>query len=137
MTTESLTEEDALRAYAKMMHTLSVEPLLPLLHEQFHYESQWNFHEYAAVWCPMEIGTKDDYIKYITPRLQRLKDSGTEVFAEMARLPTGPCVVVAQGNKDDLAGTVLVKVEGGKIRWMELCAVPNPYDAERTGEYPR
>ena len=137
MAAASLSPEDALRAYAKMMHSLSVEPLAPLLHERFHYETQWNFHEYAAVWCPREIATKDDYLAYIIPRLERLKESGVEVFAEMAALPTGPCVVVAQGDKDTLTATVLVDVEDGKIRRLELCTVPDPYAAERTGEYPR
>ena len=39
----SLTELDALVAYAKMMNTLRVEHLEPLLADDFHYESQMVF----------------------------------------------------------------------------------------------
>lgn len=136
MSQPGLTQEQALRAYATMMHTGSVDHLAPLLHERVHYESQWSFHEEAAVWVPYERETKEDYLDHIRTRLALIDASGQRVFAEMGRLPTGPCVILAEGDKDSLVGTVLVKVQGGFIRHLELCTVPDPYEAERTGEYP-
>ena len=136
MTSPTLTEEDALRAFARMMHTLSVAPIEPLLHDLIHYEAQWNYHTYAQVWCPREVATKEDYIAYIKPRLERIRSSGIPIYAEMGRLPEGPCVILAEGSKDALAATAVLKVVDGKIIRLEVCTFPSPHDAERTGEYP-
>ena len=136
MASTTLTQEDALRAFARMMHQKSVGPIVDLLHDKIHYEAQWNYHEYAQVWCPREVATKEDYIAYITPRLERLRESGVTVFAEMGRLPEGPCVVLAEGTKDDLTAMALVEVQDDKIFRLEVCTFPSPEDAERTGEYP-
>lgn len=48
----------------------------------------------------------------------------------------GPCVVMAQSEKDNLIGVVLAKVGDGKIKRLDLCFVPGPHLARRTGEYP-
>ena len=48
----------------------------------------------------------------------------------------GPCVVMAQGDKDNLLAVVLAKVEDGMIKRLDLCGAPSPHSARRTGEYP-
>ena len=125
-----LTEEQALRAYATMMNTLNAAPLMPLLADDFHYASQWVF---------AEIESKDAYLKYILPKLDTIRRSGTKPLAEMAWLDEGlpgPCVVMAQNQKDNLLATVLVTVQGGKIARFDMCGVPSPHSARRSGEYP-
>jgi hypothetical protein len=127
---QMLTAEDALRAYAAMMNTLDASGLVPLLADDFCYASQRVF---------SEIESKQDYLDYITPKLSAVKASCSRVWAEMAWLDRGfpgPCVVLAQGDRDDLVGVVLVKVEGDKIKRLDLCFAPSPHSARRTGEDP-
>ncbi len=126
----SLTEEAALRAYATMMNTLDASYLEPLLADEFHYASQWVF---------AEIESKSAYLGYIVPKLDAIRNSDTVAWAEMAWLDRefpGPCVVMAQGDKDNLIAVVLAKAEDGKIKRLDLCCAPSPYSAKRTGDYP-
>ena len=125
-----LSKADALRAYARMMHHLSVDYLAPLLAEDFHYASQWVFEE---------ITSKQQYLDYIRPKLEAIKASGNRVWAELAELqayPGGPCLIMAQGDKDDISATVLLEISGSKIKRLDMCFVPSPRSARRTGEYP-
>lgn len=126
----SLTAEQALRAYATMMNSLDASHLAPWLADDFHYASQWVF---------AEIESKNDYLKYIVPKLEAIRQSGSVVWAEMGWLDRefpGPCVVMAQGDKNNLIAVVLAKVEDGKIKRLDFCGVPSPHSARRTGEYP-
>ena len=96
----------------------------------FHYESQMVF---------SEIKSKQDYLDYINPKLETVKASGTKVWAEMALLThsfPGPCVVLAQGEKENLVALVLAEVKGDLIKRIDMCIVPNPQAAKRSGEYP-
>jgi hypothetical protein len=125
-----LTIEVALKAYASMMNTLDSSKLEPLLSPDFHYESQMVF---------SEINSKQEYLDYINPKLETVRASGTKVWAEMAMLKhsfPGPCVVLAQGEKENLVALVLAEVKGDLIKRIDMCIVPNPQSAERSGEYP-
>lgn len=125
-----LSIETALRAYASMMNKLDSSKLEPLLAPDFHYESQMVF---------SEITSKQEYLDYIKPKLEVVKASGTKVWAEMAMLThsfPGPCVVLAQGDKENLVALVLAKVKDGFIERIDMCIVPSPQSAERLGEYP-
>jgi len=126
----SLTAEQALRAYATMMNTLDATCLAPFLADDFHYASQWVF---------AEIESKREYLEYITPKLEAIRKSGATAWAEMGWLDRefpGPCVVMAQGDKDNLVAVVLAKIEDGKIKRLDLCGAPSPHSARRMGDYP-
>ena len=126
----SLTVEHALRAYATMMNTLDASQLEPLLADDFHYASQWVF---------AEIESKTAYLEYIVQKLDAIRKSGVTVWAEMGSLDRefpGPCVVMAEGEKNNLMAVVLAEVEDGKVKRLDLCGAPSPYSARRTGEYP-
>lgn len=72
-------------------------------------------------------------------KLEAMRNSNAPVWAEMGWLDhefPGPCVVMAQGDKENLAAVVLAKVECGKLRRLDLCGAPSPHTARRTGEYP-
>ena len=76
---------------------------------------------------------------YIAPKLTTLRNSGTVAWAEMGWLDfetPGPCVVMAQGKKENLVAVVLAKVGDGKISSLGMCGVPSPHSARRSGEYP-
>lgn len=125
-----LTQSEALHAYAKMMNTLSVAPLEPLLADDFTYESQWVF---------SALESKKAFLDYIKPKLQAIK-AGTKAFAEMGMVHAygehQPCVVLAQNSRSNLVGSVLARVVNNKLSRLDLCAVPRPESAERSGEYP-
>ena len=127
----SLNKEDALRAYARMLNHLDVDHIEPLLAEDFHYASQNVF---------AEITSKAEFLDYITGKLAAIKQSGERVWAELGELqawPGGPCLVIAQADKNTLVATLLVEVEGQKIKRADMCTVaPAPQSAKCTGEYP-
>ena len=124
-------EREALRAYARMLNTLSVEALEPYLADDFVYESQMVL---------MARRSKQEFLEYIRPKLETIRTSGTTVFAEMgevwAYFEHRPCVVLAQGSKEDLVGIVLATVDRNKLSRLDLCIVPTPQSATRSGEYP-
>lgn len=127
-----LTQYDALRAYAKMMNNLNVDPLEPLLADDFIYESQ-------AVFSALE--SKQAFLDYIRPKLQTIQNTGAKVFAEMGMISAAyrgqqPCVVLAQYSQENLVALVLARTTGSKISRLDLCIVPPPQSAERSGEYP-
>ncbi len=125
-----LTKEAALRAYASMMNTLDVSHLEPLLADDFRYASQWVF---------AEIESKAEYVAYITGKLKAIRRSGARAWAEMGLLESevpGPCVVMAQGDQNNLVAIVLAKVAGSKITRLDLSGVPSPHSARRSGVYP-
>jgi hypothetical protein len=126
-----LTQKDALRAYAKMMNTLRTEPLESLLAEDFTYESQAVF---------QALDSKRAFLDYIRPKLQTIARAKASVYAEMGMVSAygnhQPCVVLAQNEKSNLVGLVLAKVKDNKLTHLDLCIVPLPETAERSGEYP-
>lgn len=127
----SLTQDEALRAYAIMMNTLDVSALEPLLADDFTYESQ-------SVFSALE--SKQAFLDYIGPKLQTIESAGARVFAEMGMVSAygehQPCVVLAQNAKSNLVGLVLARVAAGKISRLDMCVVPPPQAAERSGDYP-
>ena len=127
----NLTEFSALQSYAKMMNTLNSWVLEPFLADDFTYESQNVF---------QAITSKKEFLNYITPKLQTIAKAGATVFAEMGEVHAygrkQPCVVLAQNQKDNLVALVLAQVEENKLKRLDLCIVPLPNTAKRSGEYP-
>ena len=130
MSTE-LTPEQAARAYATALNTLDTAPLEPLLADEFHYASQWVFDE---------ITSKADYLHYLRGKFNTIRHADLPVFGELGRVYAygmeRPCVVVAQDTKADLVALALFEVADGRITRIDLCAVPPPHAARRSGEYP-
>ena len=122
--------ETALRCYATMMNTQCIGAIQSYLADDFHYASQWVF---------AEITSKQEYLDYIAPKLNAIRSSGAEVFAEMAYLDRempGPCVVLAQGYAENLIALVFAQVANGKIVRLDLAGAPSPRAARRSGVYP-
>jgi hypothetical protein len=126
-----LTEETALRTYARMMNTLNAELLEPLLADDFTYESQ-------HVFQPLE--SKQAFLDYIRPKLITIQQAKATVFAEMGSVSAygkkQACVILAQNDRGNLVGLVLAKTDGNKLKRLDLCIVPPPQAANRSGEYP-
>jgi hypothetical protein len=143
-----MTEEEYLRAYARMWNTLDPEPFIALLPPGFKYASQWVF---------SEIGSADEYAAYIRGKLETIRSTGGRVYAEMATIPGGmhgtsegiprptaflfmdrtrPCVLVSQDDPEALDVLVLAEVADGSLKRMDMCFVPSPKSAVRLGEWP-
>jgi len=123
--------EEALRAYARMLNTGDVPAFEPYLADDFVYESQ-------MVLTPLR--GKTEFLEYIVPKLQTVAASDRPVFAEMAEVSALgqelPCVLTAQGTRDNLLLLVLGKICGDRLARLDLCVVPPPWSARRSGEYP-
>jgi hypothetical protein len=133
-----VTEEEALRAYARMMNTGEVGALAPLLPPDFRYASQMVL---------AEIESAAEFLDYITGKLEAIAQGGADVFAEMGVIAHGPqgvpgmegrpCVLMAQGGRDEVKAVVMASVEDGVLRRLDMCMiVPRPENAIRSGEYP-
>lgn len=126
-----LTTKDALIAYAKMMNTLDSSEFELLLADDFSFESQ-------AVLTPLT--GKKAFIDYIRPKLATVKNANATVYAELGELSAygqTECVVLAQNDKNNIGAVVYAKVKDGKIVRIDMCTVPNPKTAKRSGFYPK
>ena len=127
-----ISELEAIRAYAKMINTLEPSHLASMLPDDFHYASQWVMDE---------ITDKSQYMAYITGKITTLKENGQGVWAEIGRFHSMPWghdfgVILAQKDKRHLVATVFAGIEKGVLKRFDMCCVPPPEMAERTGEYP-
>jgi len=125
-----LTDIDALRAYARMMNTLDVSHIEPLLDEKVRYASQWTMGE---------IPSKQEFLDHMKDQLLESKQSDSRIYAEIARaLAWGhnECVATAQAEKENLIATVFITLMNGKIGRIDMCATPHPSETMRSGEYP-
>lgn len=125
-----LTEIDALRAYARMVNTLDVSHIEPLLDEDIRYSSQWMIGE---------IPSKQEFLDYLKSQMLEIRQSGVRAYAEMATVSAwghNECVVTAQGEKENLIATVFITLRNGKIRRIDMCGTPHPSETMRGGEYP-
>ena len=128
--TYQLTEKDALSIYARMMHTLDSSEFESFLSEDFSYSSQKVL---------TDMNSKDEFIKYIRPKLEVIKKTKSAVYAELGICPAyghTDCLIMAQGDKSNLLGVAYASVKEGKISGLALCIVPTPDAAERSGIYP-
>ena len=86
-----------------------------------------------------EITSRQEYLEYITAKLKAVAEAKLTVWAEMGELRSntgGACVVVAQGDRENLVGTVLATVEDGKIKRIDMRTIPPPETVNRSGDYP-
>ncbi len=127
-----LDEATALNAYARAINGLSIGPLEGILASDFHYASQQVFGE---------ITSKQEFLDYLGAKLRSVADSGGAVFAEIGQIDAygreRPCVVLAQGDTNNLVAYVLAEVANGEVQRLDLCVVPSPDAAVRSGIYPR
>lgn len=85
-----LSQYEALFAYAQALNRLDIEPLEPLLSDEFVYESQ-------AVFNP--IRSKKKFFESIVRKFQAVKNMGGAVHAEMGMVNAyssyQPCIILA------------------------------------------
>ena len=128
----NLTENDALKTYAKMMNTLDATCFAPILAEDFVYESQ------SVI---TSIKSKQDFLEYITKKLEIISTMKATVYAEFGHVNAfgreRPCVILAQDDKDTLQALALATVSNNRLKRIDLCIIPPPESAKRSGKYPK
>jgi len=119
-----------------MRNTLDASHLESLLADDFHFASQWSFEETTS---------RDEYLTFLERKHEAAAASEQHARAEMAVVKgypwlTGdhecPCVILVKADKENLVATVLAEVQEAKIARLDLCFIPPPEAATRTGEYP-
>lgn len=139
-----MNESELVELYAKSWNTLNPVIIEPYLADDVVYESQ-------VVLTPL-IG-KEAVLDYLQGKMQTIKKNRykSDVFAEIGHCGSQdgnkvqvlsaetfrPCVLMAQGNPDEVLALVLLETEAGRIKRIDICTeVPHPSTAMRTGEYP-
>jgi hypothetical protein len=137
METSGLTKKKAATILARAWNNLDVNIIEPYIAEDIIYWSQQVLTDMTG---------KKAVVEYLTEKMETIRKlPGAQVFAElgetkpypMAPNPPEPCVILAQGDKNNIDALVLLKIESGKINSIALCSdAPHPSTARRSGEYP-
>ena len=123
--------KEALTQYGKMLNTLTISHIDNVLDDSFTYQSQ----------CVLSsIDSKDEFLDYMQSKLTSMIENRFLPYAELGEITAfcleQPCLIVAQGTKDNLQVLILGKMNNGKLSRIDVCIVPTPQSATRTGIYP-
>ena len=125
-----LTELDAIKAYARMMNTRSIEHFKPLIADDIELKSQVQ---------SKPVQGKDAFLEFMLKNFEKIADDA-QVWAEIGKIHksgrTRPCAVLSQYSMENMVASATVEIEGDKIKRLNLFFVPSPEKAERTGEFP-
>lgn len=123
-----LTQRDAATAYAKAWNRLDPGEFIDMLSPDVRYSSQWVLED---------LHGKKALADYLRGKMATVKKSAATVYAEVAQIGTGdPCVLLAQGNRDDVNALVLFTVDQNKVTGFDMC-IPDLYGSNiRSGMYP-
>ncbi len=71
------------------------------------------------------------------PNRSSFQTSIASISRRRAIFKSRPCVLMSQGDISKVLALVLLEVEFGKVKRIDICTeVPHPSSATRTGEYP-
>lgn len=129
-----LTEAETAIAFAKAWNTLDSTDFLKLLAPDVCYASQWVFEELEG---------KDSISDYLIGKMETVKKSSVspqdfKVYAELGKTAVvsgRDCVLMAQGQKEQITSLVVFEVENGLLKRFDMC-MPELYGFIRTNIYP-
>lgn len=126
----NITEKDAAVEYAKAWNKLDCANFLKLLDKNAHYESQYVFEK---------LTDKNSISNYLKNKIKTIRKSSIEIYAEIGNTQsdfTGrDCVLIAQGDKEEIKIVVVFEVNNNKIIRYDAC-MPELFNVGRTGFYP-
>jgi len=128
-------ETETLRQLAKCWNNLDTSFIERDLADDFVYESQW-------VLIPVE--GKVEFLSFLHSKFTAIKTAMQSqtmtVTAEIALHPSmqnRPCIVLTQITSEGIRQvSVLIKIQERKIKRIDVCFIPDPTEAELTGEFP-
>lgn len=129
-------EAKYLRKLAKSWNNLDTSFIENELADDFIYESQW-------VLSPIE--GKREFLSYLHSKFNAIKNAMQSqimaVTAELASHPSmqnRPCIVLTQITPEGVRQvSVLIDIKERKIKRIDVCFIPDPTEAELTGEIPK
>ena len=129
-------ETQTLIQLARSWNNLDTSFIETVLADDFIYESQW-------VLTPIE--GKKLFLSYLNLKFQAIKSAMLKelmtVTAELALHPSmqnKPCIVLTQITGEGIRQvSLLIKMQQGKIKRIDVCFIPDPTEAELTGEFPK
>ncbi|MEI8110216.1 MAG: hypothetical protein WCH59_04425 [Chitinophagia bacterium] len=129
-------ETNTLRQLAKSWNNLDTSFIERELADDFIYESQW-------VLTPIE--GKKEFLSYLHTKFTAIKIAMQSqimtVTAELALHPSmqnRPCIVLTQITLEEIRQvSLLIKIQDRKIKRIDVCFIPDPTEAELTGEFPK
>ena len=129
-------ETETLRQLAKSWNNLDTSFIEKELADDFIYESQW-------VLTPIE--GKGEFLSYLQSKFIAIKTAMQSqtmtITAEIALHPSmqnRPCIVLTQITSDGIRQvSLLIKTQERKIKRIDVCFIPDPTEAELTGEFPK
>lgn len=129
-------ETEYLRKLAKSWNNLDASFIEKDLSEDFIYESQWTL-------TPIE--GKQEYLSYLSSKFTAIKTAmQTQIMtvtAELALHPSmqnRPCIVLTQITSEGIRQvSVIIKLQKKLIKRIDVCFIPDPTEAELTGEIPK
>ena len=137
MHNKRLSKKEAATILAKAWNNLDASLIEPYIAEDIIYWSQQVLTDMTG---------KKAVMSYLTDKMESIrKSSDDRVFAElgetkpypMAPSPAEPCVILAQGHKDNVGALALLRIESNKINSIGICSdAPHPSTAKRSGQYP-
>ncbi len=129
-------ETNTLRQLAKSWNNLDTSFIERELADDFIYESQW-------VLTPVK--GKREFLSYLHSKFTAIKTAMQSqtmtVTAEIALQPSmqnKPCIVLTQITSEGIRQvSLLIKIQKRKIKRIDVCFIPDPTEAELTGEFPK
>lgn len=129
-------EKQLITLVAKAWNNLDTRYIEDILSDNFEYTSQW-------VFTPLK--GKKAYLDYLKGKFETIKKAMCkevmQVTAELATHPsTGkrPIIILTQITEEVVRQcTLLIRVNQHKITHMDLCFIPNPWQATIHGEPPK
>lgn len=129
-------ETETLRKLAKSWNNLDTSFIESELADDLIYESQW-------VLTPIE--GKKEFLSYLHSKFTAIKKAMQSqtmtVTAELALHPSmqnKPCIVLSQITEEGIRQvSILVNIQQSKIKRIDVCFIPDPTEAELTGEFPK
>ena len=129
-------EIETLKRLAKSWNNLDTSFIKHDLADNFTYESQWVL---------MPIEGSQTFLKYLESKFQAIKTAMLKetmtVTAELALHPAmqrKPIIVLTQITSEGIRQvSLLIKIEQDKIQRIDVCFIPDPTEAELTGEFPK
>lgn len=129
-------ETEALKRLAQSWNNLDSSFIKYDLADNFTYESQW-------VLTPIE--GSQAFLNYLESKFQAIKSAMQKetmtVTAELALHPAiqhKPIIVLTQITSEGVRQvSLLIKMEQDKIKRIDVCFIPDPTEAELTGEIPK
>lgn len=129
-------ELECLRKLAKSWNNLDTGYIEAELANDFIYESQW-------VLTPIE--GKRGFLSYLHSKFSAIKNAmQTQIMtvtAELGLIPSmqnRPCIVLTQITSEGTRQvSVLIGIRKDKIKRIDVCFIPDPSEAELTGEIPK